>query len=291
MAVGADGSIAVGGSSGGDLAVARLRADGTPETAFSGDGIQTTDLGGTDNVVGVGVRRQRGACRRLRRRDAGAGARPLSGGGGARPGVLRRRPRLGRPARVPRGRGDGPARRRRDRDRRQLRPGERPDRRRPWRGSASTASRIRLRRRRRPGARPRRRRHLRRADRSRRDLRRRAGAEPRPRRRRDGRRLASTPPGASIRRSPTAASCAPTRGGTPTAPRRGRPGRRQDRQRGSQGELHGHSNPATSPWPGTCSPDPTTPTPTESETGATVARSCSGRGGRRVARWSSARCG
>ena len=53
VAVGADGSIAVGGSSGGDLAVARLRADGTPETAFSGDGIQTTDLGGTDNVVGV----------------------------------------------------------------------------------------------------------------------------------------------------------------------------------------------------------------------------------------------
>ena len=53
VSVAADGSIAIGGSSGGDLAVARLRADGAPETAFSGDGIETTDLGGTDHAVGV----------------------------------------------------------------------------------------------------------------------------------------------------------------------------------------------------------------------------------------------
>lgn len=47
----ADGSVAIGGRAGGDLAVARLRADGTPDSSFSGDGIQTADLGGDSDGV------------------------------------------------------------------------------------------------------------------------------------------------------------------------------------------------------------------------------------------------
>lgn len=57
VAVGIDGKIFVAGSAAGgadtDLAVARLNADGTPDVAFSGDGVQAADLGGRETGAGV----------------------------------------------------------------------------------------------------------------------------------------------------------------------------------------------------------------------------------------------
>ena len=50
----------VGGNSGSDFALARYDANGGLDTSFSGDGKQTTDLGGTDssNDVAIGRRRR-----------------------------------------------------------------------------------------------------------------------------------------------------------------------------------------------------------------------------------------
>ena len=55
VAVQADGKIVVAGSSGGNFALARYGADGTPDPSFSGDGLVTTDLGGTDAGQGVAI--------------------------------------------------------------------------------------------------------------------------------------------------------------------------------------------------------------------------------------------
>ena len=46
VAVQADGKIVVVGSAGGDFAVGRYNRDGSLDPTFSGDGKQTTDLGG-----------------------------------------------------------------------------------------------------------------------------------------------------------------------------------------------------------------------------------------------------
>src|SRR5689334_529639 len=55
VAVQADGKIVVAGSSGGDFALARYGTDGTPDPSFSGDGMVTTDLGGTDAGQDVAI--------------------------------------------------------------------------------------------------------------------------------------------------------------------------------------------------------------------------------------------
>ena len=43
------------GSGGGDFAIARLNADGTPDSTFSGDGRQTVDFGGADIANAVAI--------------------------------------------------------------------------------------------------------------------------------------------------------------------------------------------------------------------------------------------
>ena len=124
MAVGADGSIAVGGSSGGDLAVARCAPTGRPRRRSPGRYPDHRPRRHRQRRRG-GVRRQRGpaggsgGASRLRRSPA---IRPRA----SSTPVLRRRPHLGARAGVPRRLGDGPASRRRDRDRRQLRPSNGP---------------------------------------------------------------------------------------------------------------------------------------------------------------------
>jgi uncharacterized delta-60 repeat protein len=59
MLVRPDGAVILAGETGAsdvgpfDFALLKLRADGTPDPAFSGDGKQTTDLGGDDRVVAL----------------------------------------------------------------------------------------------------------------------------------------------------------------------------------------------------------------------------------------------
>ena len=55
VAVQPDGKIVVAGSADGNFALARYAADGTPDSSFSGDGLVTTDLGGTDAGQGVAI--------------------------------------------------------------------------------------------------------------------------------------------------------------------------------------------------------------------------------------------
>ncbi len=55
VAMQADGKIVVAGSSGGNFALARYGADGALDPSFSGDGLVTTDLGGTDTGQGVAI--------------------------------------------------------------------------------------------------------------------------------------------------------------------------------------------------------------------------------------------
>ena len=55
VAVQADGKIVVAGSSDGNFALARYGADGALDPSFSGDGLVTTDLGGTDAGEGVAI--------------------------------------------------------------------------------------------------------------------------------------------------------------------------------------------------------------------------------------------
>ena len=53
-----DGKLVLVGSTsagGGDFAIARLNADGTPDTGFSGDGMQTVDFGGADTANAVAL--------------------------------------------------------------------------------------------------------------------------------------------------------------------------------------------------------------------------------------------
>ena len=50
-----DGKLVVVGSTGGDFAIVRLNADGTPDTSFSGDGRQTVDFGGADEAIAVTI--------------------------------------------------------------------------------------------------------------------------------------------------------------------------------------------------------------------------------------------
>ena len=54
-----DGKLVIVGSTssvgGGDFAIARLNADGTPDTSFSGDGKQTVGFGGDDVALGVAI--------------------------------------------------------------------------------------------------------------------------------------------------------------------------------------------------------------------------------------------
>ena len=53
-----DGKLVIVGSTsagGGDFAIARLNADGTPDTTFSGDGKQTVDFGGIDAAETVAL--------------------------------------------------------------------------------------------------------------------------------------------------------------------------------------------------------------------------------------------
>ncbi len=53
VAVQADGKLVVAGSSDGNFALARYAVDGALDPSFSGDGLVTTDLGGTDDGQGV----------------------------------------------------------------------------------------------------------------------------------------------------------------------------------------------------------------------------------------------
>ena len=55
IALQSDGKILVGGDSGSDFTVMRYNADGSLDTGFSGDGIVTTDLGGSDYVYSIAV--------------------------------------------------------------------------------------------------------------------------------------------------------------------------------------------------------------------------------------------
>src|SRR4051812_27547114 len=55
VAVQADGKIVVAGSSDGNFALARYGVDGALDPSFSGDGLVTTDLGGTDDGQGVAI--------------------------------------------------------------------------------------------------------------------------------------------------------------------------------------------------------------------------------------------
>ena len=121
VAVQADGKIVVAGTSDGNFALARYGVDGALDPSFSGDGLVTTDLGGTDDGQGVAIQTDGkivvagGSERELR-------AGPLHHRRRARPVVQRRwraddrlrprRPRYrgGAPGRRPdRGRGDRPA--------------------------------------------------------------------------------------------------------------------------------------------------------------------------------------
>ena len=118
VAVQADGKIVVAGTSDGNFALARYGVDGALDPSFSGDGLVTTDLGGTDDGQGVAIQTDGkivvagGSERELR-------AGPLHHRRRARPVVQRRwyaddrlrprRPRYrgGAPGRRPdRGRGD-----------------------------------------------------------------------------------------------------------------------------------------------------------------------------------------
>jgi uncharacterized delta-60 repeat protein len=56
VAIQADGAIAVVGSSDGDFALARYSADGGLDMSFSGDGLVTTDVGGSDHAQAVAIR-------------------------------------------------------------------------------------------------------------------------------------------------------------------------------------------------------------------------------------------
>jgi uncharacterized delta-60 repeat protein len=49
------GKVVVGGTAGGDLAVARFNADGSLDTTFGGDGTVVTDFGGTDVIADLAV--------------------------------------------------------------------------------------------------------------------------------------------------------------------------------------------------------------------------------------------
>ena len=53
VAMQADGKLVVAGTSDGNFALARYGADGALDPSFSGDGLVTTDLGGTDDGQGV----------------------------------------------------------------------------------------------------------------------------------------------------------------------------------------------------------------------------------------------
>ena len=55
VAVQADGKIVVAGSSDGNFALARYGVDGALDPSFSGDGLVTTDIGGTDDGQGVAI--------------------------------------------------------------------------------------------------------------------------------------------------------------------------------------------------------------------------------------------
>jgi uncharacterized delta-60 repeat protein len=55
VAVQADAKLVVAGTSAGDVAVSRYRADGSPDTTFSGDGLAVTDFGGGERVRSVAI--------------------------------------------------------------------------------------------------------------------------------------------------------------------------------------------------------------------------------------------
>ena len=55
LAIQADGAIVVAGSSGGNFALARYSANGSLDRSFSGDGLATTDLGGSDHAQAVAI--------------------------------------------------------------------------------------------------------------------------------------------------------------------------------------------------------------------------------------------
>ena len=55
VAVQADGKFVVAGTSDGNFVLARYGADGALDPSFSGDGLVTTDLGGTDDGQGVAI--------------------------------------------------------------------------------------------------------------------------------------------------------------------------------------------------------------------------------------------
>jgi uncharacterized delta-60 repeat protein len=55
LAIQADGAIVVAGSSEGNFAVARYSASGSLDRSFSGDGLVTTDLGGSDRAQAVAI--------------------------------------------------------------------------------------------------------------------------------------------------------------------------------------------------------------------------------------------
>ena len=114
VAVQADGKIVVAGSSDGNFALARYGVDGALDASFSGDGLVTTDLGGTDDGQGVAIQ---------------ADGRIVVAGGSERElraGPLHRR-RRARPVVQRRWRADDRLRRRRRRDCGGA-PGRRPDR-------------------------------------------------------------------------------------------------------------------------------------------------------------------
>ena len=55
VAIQADGTIVVAGSSDGDFALARYSADGRLDMTFAGDGLVTTDVGGSDHAQAVAI--------------------------------------------------------------------------------------------------------------------------------------------------------------------------------------------------------------------------------------------
>jgi uncharacterized delta-60 repeat protein len=55
IAIQSDGKIVVAGTSSGDFALARYNTDGSPDTTFSGDGIQTTDIQPRDNAPSMAL--------------------------------------------------------------------------------------------------------------------------------------------------------------------------------------------------------------------------------------------
>ena len=96
LAVQSDGKILVANRTGaGDFGVARLNADGSPDTAFGTGGLATTDFGGDDDADVVAIQIRDARLRRLRRLRPGhtvsssparqhpdAGATAASSGGG-----------------------------------------------------------------------------------------------------------------------------------------------------------------------------------------------------------------